>query len=81
MFIRVLMSPTPRGAQKVRGKEVGKMTMDRILALSKELEHLKSLFTGSLNRGEVEECLLLLEEIENLSIEIGRLKYSLKYRG
>lgn len=81
MFIRVLMSPTPRGAQKVRGKEVGKMTMDRILALSKELEHLKSLFEGSLNRGEVEECLLLLEEIENLSIEIGRLKYSLKYRG
>lgn len=57
------------------------MTMDRILALSKELEHLKSLFEGSLNRGEVEECLLLLEEIENLSIEIGRLKYSLKYRG
>lgn len=54
------------------------MTMDRadrILALSKELEHLKILFVGSLNRGEVEECLVLLEEIESLSIEIGRLKY------
>lgn len=78
MFIRVLMSPTPRGAQKVRGKEVGKMTMDRadrILALSRELEHLKSLFEGSLNRGEVEECLVLLEEIESLAIQIGRLKY------
>jgi hypothetical protein len=78
MFIRVLTSPTPCGAQKVRGKEVGKMTtdrMDRILALSRELEHLKSLFTGSLNRGDVEECLLLLDEIESLSIEIGRLKY------
>lgn len=49
--------------------------MDRILALSRELEHLKSLFTGSLNRGDVEECLLLLDEIESLSIEIGRLKY------
>lgn len=75
MFIRVLMSPTPCGAQKVRGKEVGKMTMDRILALSKELEHLESLFTDSLNRGEVEECLVLLEEIESLAIQIGRLKY------
>lgn len=51
------------------------MTMDRILALSKELEHLESLFTDSLNRGEVEECLLLLEEIESLAIQIGRLKY------
>lgn len=51
------------------------MTMDRILALSKELEHLKSLFVGSLNRGEVEESLILFEEIENLSIQIGRLKH------
>lgn len=75
MFIRVLTSPTPCGAQKVRGKEVGKMTTDRILALSRELEHLKSLFVGSLNRGDVEECLLLLDEIENLAVEIGRLKY------
>lgn len=51
------------------------MTTDRILALSRELEHLKSLFVGSLNRGDVEECLLLLDEIENLAVEIGRLKY------